>query len=332
MVGTRKAKMATAQDRQIKAMRIVSCFFFASTFTFCASSYCQIRQVAVSPDGAAMAVTYEKGDGRFIYKISMDSRNAVRLTAATTGKESSPAFSADGRLVAYSYLPEKQHQRIIVMNLDGSNAHSVTESDTASVRATFALDGKRVYFNRSQPPPLSHAWDMFSADTDGNKVQRLTHGMFYEISQLSLSPDGKSMVAITTGADAHREVAIYLLEHPEQPSQSFQPHVPKEANSDPIINYPNYMPDGKSILFMAATDGKRGLDYDVYRLNLTTGDLQRLTSGNGIASDLKVFADGKTAVFLKWHKNWRGMPDASELYLLDVQTKKLSPLRITGLD
>lgn len=36
-----------------------------------------------------------------------------------------------------------------------------------------------------------------------------------------------------------------------------------------------------------------------------TGNLERLTNGNGIASDLKVFADGKTAVFLKWHKNWR---------------------------
>jgi Tol biopolymer transport system component len=307
-------------------------FLILSSFALSANSYGQIREVAVSPNGAAIAVTYEKGDARFIYKIFMDSRNAVRLTAATTGKESSPAFSADSGLMAYSYVPEKQHQRIIVMNLDGSSPHSVAESGTANVLATFALDGKRVYFARSQPPPLSHAWDIFSVDTDGSNLQRLTHGMFYQVSQPSLSPDGKSMAVITTGADAHRQIAIYSLEHPDQPRQSLQPHVPKEASTDPIINYPNYMPDGKSILVMAATDGKRGLDYDVYRVDLTTGDIERLTNGNGIASDLKVFADGKTAVFLKWHKNWRGTPDSSKLYLLDVQTHKLTPLQVTGLN
>jgi Tol biopolymer transport system component len=65
------------------------------------------------------------------------------------------------------------------------------------------------------------------------------------------------------------------------------------------------MPDGKSILFMAASDGKHGYDYDVYRLDLGTGTLERLTNGNGYATDLKVSADGNTAVFLKWHSDWR---------------------------
>jgi Tol biopolymer transport system component len=92
------------------------------------------------------------------------------------------------------------------------------------------------------------------------------------------------------------------------------------------------MPDGKSILFMAASNGKHGYDYDVYRVDLRTGSLERLTNGNGYATDLKVSADGNTAVFLKWHSDWRSTPDKSELYLLDVQTYKLTPLRITGLD
>jgi TolB protein len=155
------------------------------------------------------------------------------LTDAKTGKESSPAFSADGKLVAYSYWSEKQNQRIIVMNVDGSTPHSVAESDTANVYATFAPDGKRLYFARSQRPPLDHAWDIFSVDTDGNNVQRLTHGMFYQVSQPSLSPDGKRMAVMTAGADAHRQIAVYSLEHPEQATQSFQPHVPREASHDP---------------------------------------------------------------------------------------------------
>jgi Tol biopolymer transport system component len=309
--------------------------FLVVPLTCTANSLGQISEVAVSPDGKFITVTYEKGHARFIYKISMDTHNAVRLTAATAGKESSPAFSADGKLAAYSYVPEKQNQRIIVMNLDGSGQHSVAESGTANLDATFALDGKKIYFARSQPPPLDHAWDLFSVDSDGTNVQRLTHGMFYRVSQPSLSPDGKSIAVMTIGADAHRQIAIYSLERPEQPSQSLQPHVPKEASHDPIIDYPNYLPDGKSILFMAASDRKgwKGeLDYDIYRVYLATGALERLTTGNGIASNLKVFADGKTAVFLKWRKNWRGTPDSNELYLLDLQSYKLTPFEVNGLD
>ena len=83
---------------------------------------------------------------------------------------------------------------------------------------------------------------------------------------------------------------------------------------------------------MAGSNGKHGYDYDIYRVDLGTGALERLTNGNGYATDLKVSADGNTAVFLKWHSDWHGTPDKSELYLLDVQTHKLTPLRITGLD
>lgn len=315
-----------------KVLKMVFFLLLLSFFTWSTNSYGQMSGVAVSPDAAVIAVTCGKDHARFIYKIPLDTHNAVRLTAATSGKESSPAFSADGKLVTYSYWPEKQNQRIIVMNLDGSSSHSVAESGTANVYATFAPDGKTIYFARSQPPPLDHAWDLFSVDTDGNNVKRLTHGMFYQVSQPSLSPDGKSIAVMTIGADAHRQISIFSLDRPEQPSQSLQPHIPKEASHDPIIDYPSYMPDGKSILFMAASDGKKGFDYDIYRVDLATGVLERLTNGNGIASDLKVFADGKTAVFLKWHKNWRGTPNANELYLLDVQTHKLTPLKVTGLD
>jgi len=92
------------------------------------------------------------------------------------------------------------------------------------------------------------------------------------------------------------------------------------------------MPDGKSILFMAGSDGKHGYDYDVYRVNLATGSLDRLTTGSGYATDLKVSADGKTAVFLKRQSDWHGTPVKSEVYLLDVQTHKLTVLKVTGLD
>jgi Tol biopolymer transport system component len=99
-----------------------------------------------------------------------------------------------------------------------------------------------------------------------------------------------------------------------------------------IYNFPNYMPDGKSILFMAANEGKNGYDYDVYRLDLGTGAIERLTKGNSYATDLRVFADGKAGVFLKWRSDSHATPVTSEPYLLDVQSHNVTPLKVSGLE
>jgi Tol biopolymer transport system component len=66
----------------------------------------------------------------------------------------------------------------------------------------------------------------------------------------------------------------------------------------------------------------------VYRLDLQTGAVERLTKRNGYATDLRVFADGKTAVFLKWRSDHHATPVQSELYLLDLQSHNVSPMKV----
>jgi Tol biopolymer transport system component len=170
---------------------------------------------------------------------------------------------------------------------------------------------------------------------DGTNVRQLTDESFYAATAPSVSPDGKNMAVMTEGVDTPQQIAIYSLDHPGKPSLSLRTHVPREADrKEPIVDYPNYMPDGKSILFMAASNGKlwKGFDYDVYRVDIRTGTLEQLTKGNGYSSDLKVSADGKTAVFLKWRLNWRGTTGKSEVYLLDVQSRKLTAIKVNGLN
>jgi len=152
------------------------------------------------------------------------------------------------------------------------------------------------------------------------------------VSPPSISADGKNMVVVTEGLETNGQIAIYSITHPGPPLRTFRPHVSKEVeHKNPILAYPNYLPDG-SILFMAASNGKLGFNYDVYRLNPDTGTIEKLTNGNGYATDLKVSADGKTAVFLKYRKNWMLEVTDAKPYLLDVQTHKLTPLKISGLN
>jgi len=303
-----------------------------------------MESVSISPDGKFIAVDFVRGKTSHVYLIALDKGNATRLTHANTGEESNLTFSPDGKLIAYTYFPEDgAPSRIVIGNADGSDLHqwSRSQDKVRDFSPVFSPDNKTMIFARSRfygsyspiAQPHHHAWDFYAADLDGANIRQLTNESFYVASVPSISPDGKSMVAVTEDLDTARKIAIYSLEHPEKPPQLFRPHVPKEADrKNPIFNCPNFMPDGKSILFMAASDGRHGYDYDVYRLDLATGALERLTKGNGYATDLRVFADGKTAVFLKWRSDWHATPVTNDLCLLGIQSRNVIPLKVSELD
>jgi len=314
-------------------------------FVACAAkSSSQIRSVAISPDGKLIAVDFGNGSKSFIYEVRVDTGKATRLTDAKTGAESFPAFSPDGKRIAYSYSPgDGTNSRIVIGNTDGSNLHSWSSPKNSDYWPVFSPDNETIVFARSGyygnyspiAQPYSHAWSFYASDLDGKNVRQLTNESFYMASPPSVSPDGKNMVVVTEDLDTPRKIAVYSLAHPGKPTLSLRPHVPREGDhKDPIFNCPNYLPDGNSILFMAASNGKpwSGYDYDVYRMDVGTGAVERLTKGNGFASDLRVSADGKTAVFLKWRSDWHGTPVTNGVYLLDLETQKLRLLKITGLN
>jgi Tol biopolymer transport system component len=323
-------------------IKIVFAFPFLLLAAFAATPPSRMQAVAISPDGKLVAVTYISGDTSFIYKIALDTGKAVRLTDAKAGEESSPAFSPDGKRIAYVYWPRKEaHSQIIIVNVDGSDPHSWSPSDVDDLRPVFSPDNKTIVFSRSGffgsyspiAQPHAHDWSFYASDLDGTNARQITHESFYSASSADVSPDGKNMILVAETADSPGQIAVYSLDHPGKQLLSLRPHVPNEADhKNPIFNCPNFMPDGKSILFMAASNGKHGFDYDVYEMEIETGKIEGLTTGNGYATDLKVSADGKTAVLLKWHSDAHATPVTNELFLLDMQSRDLTPVAVTGLN
>lgn len=306
--------------------------FLLGRSTWGGDSHGQMLGLSVSPDGKFLATTYVKGRSWRIYKIAMTTGNASRLTDAATGEESSPSFSPDGKLIAYSYTTYSDYQRIVVMNVDGSNPRTLPGSGTANLDPTFAPSSETIYFREAEPRPHEHRWDLFSMEIDGSNLTQLTHQGFYEIYSPSLSPDGKSMaVVIEDWHSPKRQIAIYSLDQPEKPQRILRPHLPGKRPLNQYFESPNYMPDGKSALFMAATGGKREDDYDVYFLNLETGTIERLTEGNGYAGCLTMFPDRKTAAFLKWREDRHRTIVGTDVYLLDLLTHQLTLFKVNGL-
>ncbi len=91
-----------------------------------------------------------------------------------------------------------------------------------------------------------------------------------------------------------------------------------------------FLPDGKSVLFLAATNGAGAFDYDVYRMDLQTHNIEKLTTSNGYSYGLQLSRDGRTAVFMRDSSHW--FRKKTELLLLDLATQKLMPIKVTGLE
>jgi Tol biopolymer transport system component len=300
----------------------------------------QVQEVAVSPDGTLVALAYRKDNTCFIYKVPLNTGTATRLTRAETGRELSPAFSMDGKLIAYSYDAGKSQSRVRVVNADGSNGRSFATSEGDDSYPIFSPNGTKIYFASSRyfgsyspiATPHEHEWDFFSADLDGKNIRQLTTQSYYLVSKPSVSPDGKQLMFKVERYRTGSQFEIHSLEQPAKPTVLLQPHVPGESRMGPVAEDPQFLPDGKSIMFMAASDGKSGYDYDVYRMTLATGALEKLTGANGYSTGLAISADGGTAIFLKWKLDWHKTPVSSELYSLDLQTHSVRPVKITGLN
>jgi Tol biopolymer transport system component len=331
-----------ALNRMIRYVSLILLLLLLPPLSYCDTSSGSIKSVAVSPDAKLIVVDVRKGSTSFIYRIAVDTGIATRLTNAKAGEEDSPTFSPDGKRVAYTYWPgDGARPRIVIVNADGSNLRQWSPSGVADLSPVFSPDNKTLVFSRSEfygsaspmAQPHPHGWEFYASDLDGTNVREVTRERFYLVSPASVSPDGKSIVVVTETLETGQHIAIYSLMDPGPPTRTLQPHVPHEVDhKNPNLSYPNYLPDG-NILFMAGSEGWRGIySYEVYRLDAQTGAVEKITTGNGYSTGLRVSSDGKTAAFLKWRKNRLGEPVDSEVYLLDVQTHAVTPLKISGLN
>jgi len=263
----------------------------------------------------------------------------------------------------YTESPAEQgpSHRVVIANSDGSGSHPLTSLDRA-IWPMISRDNKTLIFARygyfgnydGFAQPHAHEWDFYASDLDGTNVRQLTNEGAFSVSRPSLSPDGKNLVFIGPELDSAKRheieirykstptefaehisemeaeaITIYSLEQPPKPRRVFKPHIQGEPRNGPIFGDPVFLPDGENILFLAATC--EPFDYDVFRMNLQTHEVVKITNRNGFAYSLRVSPDGKIAAFVRqeWHDGQRGY---SAIFLLELGSGMVTPFRITGIE
>lgn len=289
----------------------------------------EIRDITFSPDKQTILLTRTEGDSAFLYKVDLKTGIATRLTQNAAGKEGSAAYSPDGSTVVFTFTQsDERFPHLYVVQADGNHLHPLfyDQKDTSDFFPLFGSNGK-IMFARQSTESVRSPWNAYSVSVDGSGLKQLTNPPgFTDVFLASVSSDEKRL--LLHGSLENERFVIYSLET-DSIIATLKPQVP-DASSSAIYVRPKFTPDGKSIIFMAASQGMKGFDYDIYRLDLKSNAIERLTRGNGYATELNISADGKEALFLKWTSKLGSLPVNSRLYILDLENLQVTETPITG--
>jgi dipeptidyl aminopeptidase/acylaminoacyl peptidase len=155
------------------------------------------RGAAVSPDGSRVAFDRdpngEEYDGAFeraIFTVPFAGGEPVRLPGQAAGRAEAPAWSPDGRWLAYRYTPERfARTHIHLVPAAGGDVRVLTERvDLGVQNLTWHPAGRHLYFTADR----LGARPLMRLDADGSGAGVL-FGEDGSVGSLSISADGRRL-------------------------------------------------------------------------------------------------------------------------------------------
>jgi Tol biopolymer transport system component len=148
-----------------------------------------------SPDGEKIAFVSNRDGNNEIYAMNSDGTDLTRLTNSAEANEYWPVFSPDGEKIAFTSLtgPEQSSTADIrVMDSDGTNQESLTESPAYDAQPSFSPDGEKVAFTSDRDGDF----EIYTMNPDGTDVARLTNNRATDgVPKFSARPRPTTVVA-----------------------------------------------------------------------------------------------------------------------------------------
>ncbi len=129
-----------------------------------------------------------------IYVMDSDGTHTSCLTChRTLAQATAPAWSPDGKYIAFKAMGDQNSWAIAVIGVDGSNLRKIADydsgnSDISEDPPAWSPDGKKIAYATYR----SDQWGIFINDVDGFNEQRLTYNNDW-ITLPKWSPDGKKI-------------------------------------------------------------------------------------------------------------------------------------------
>jgi len=186
-----------------------------------------------SQDGRGLVFRSNRGGAWNIWFMELTGKGAVQLTTGP-GPDSTPSVARDGTL---AFLNSRTRSVLELYDLTSAQVKPILTESGVLWGPSFSPDGKEITYSRGEP---DGAWHLWSVDSAGGSVRKLTSGKLLEIYG-RYTPDGQEILYSTWGPEP-----LSIGRVPRK-GGSTRPFEPKATSSD---SYADVSWDGKNVVFV----------------------------------------------------------------------------------
>ncbi len=251
-----------------------------------------VTSVQVSPDGARAAYTVQTSDGpgrpRTQLWVTALPDGAPVQVGGPEGRGSDPAWSPDGRWIAYAGA-RGDKDALMIVSADGGAPRAL--ADTAGTNSPLTFEGRAIAWS-----PDSKQIAFVSA-TPGPETE-LASGDPIVITRYLYKPDAAEG---NTRFNDNRRRHIFVVDAAGGAPRALTSGTSEEHSID-------WSPDGREILFVSNREPEPDLFYnpDLFALRAADGAVRRLTATESAEYQPRWSPDGKSIAFMATR---RGLTD-----------------------
>ncbi|NLF00806.1 MAG: hypothetical protein GX601_07495 [Anaerolineales bacterium] len=263
--------------------------------------------------------------GRILFHSNHRAQYDIYVLDLATGENSlltdaaehdlEPAISPDGSRIAFARSRlDMSGQDIWVMNVDGSDPHIIASMEHAIATCPdWSPDGQQLAFYAAKDGHFR----LFLVSADSGDLTELAWGGRNDMMP-DWSPDGTQ---ILFASDRDGQSDLYIMSPDGSNLQKLTDSLENEWR-------PRWSPDGKHIVFQG-NQGTYGDNWNLYLLEVATGEIEQLTEGDVDTSMPAWSDDGSTIFFVQERVQISGEAisgNRNRLYALDLEQRVISEL------
>jgi dipeptidyl aminopeptidase/acylaminoacyl peptidase len=277
----------------------------------------RVAEATVSPDGKWVAYTVSTPDmdanrgASNIWVVAMAGGGELQLTRS--GHDSSPAWSPDGKTLAFLSSRSGDSQ-VYLLSMDGGEAHPFTKLSTGADMAKWSPDGKTIAFTSSVYADCKDddCNSKRDAEKEKNKVKAhvAEHLLYRHWTHWSEGKRSHLFVISADGGTAPRDLT----------AGADYDTPPDERGGPGDISF---SPDSKELCFTAVTEKIEAIstNADLFVVSVAGGEAKRISTQQGFDGNPVYSPDGK---YIAYHAQLTGGYEADRwrLMLYDRQNGK----------
>lgn len=209
---------------------------------------------------------------------------------------------------------------IFVADLNGKITKQLTKEPGYDAEATISPKGDKILFTSTRNGDL----DLYTMNIDGSGVKQITNELGYD-GGAWFSPDGKKIVWRASRPKTQEEVKEYtdLLKQGLVMPTNMEVFVADAdgSNVQQVTHLgkanwaPNFMPDGKRIIFASNHEYTRGFPFNLYIINLDGSGLEKVSHDGGFDAFPMFSPNGKKFIFSS--NRYNGGTHDTNLFICD---------------